>query len=49
MEGRDVTNEERDWLAEHFEGHRSRLRAIAYRILGSSSDADDAVQETRFA
>ena len=34
-----------DWLAERFEEHRSRLRAIAYRILGSPSDADDAVQE----
>src|SRR5262249_7565534 len=33
-----------DWLAERFEEHRSRLRAIAYRILGSASDADDAVQ-----
>ena len=37
--------EERDWLAERFEEHRSRLRAVAYRMLGSVSEADDAVQE----
>ena len=36
---------EGDWLAERFEEHRSRLRAIAYRILGTPNDADDAVQE----
>ena len=34
-----------DWLAERFEEHRTHLRAVAYRILGSASDADDAVQE----
>jgi RNA polymerase sigma-70 factor (ECF subfamily) len=34
-----------DWLAERFEEHRGRLRRIAYRILGSPNDADDAVQE----
>jgi RNA polymerase sigma-70 factor, ECF subfamily len=35
----------RDWLAERFEEHRTRLRAVAYRMLGSLSEADDAVQE----
>jgi len=37
--------DERDWLTERFEEHRPRLRAVAYRILGSRSEADDAVQE----
>ena len=37
--------DDRDWLAERFEEHRSRLRAVAYRMLGSVSEADDAVQE----
>jgi RNA polymerase sigma factor (sigma-70 family) len=36
--------DERDWLAERFQAHRSHLRAVAYRILGSLSEADDAVQ-----
>src|SRR5262245_63121296 len=33
------------WLAEQFEGHRGHLREVAYRMLGSLSEADDAVQE----
>jgi RNA polymerase sigma factor (sigma-70 family) len=37
--------DEHDWLAERFEENRSRLRAVAYRMLGSPSEADDAVQE----
>jgi RNA polymerase sigma factor (sigma-70 family) len=36
---------DRDWLAEQFEAHRRHLRAVAYRMLGSLSEADDAVQE----
>jgi RNA polymerase sigma-70 factor (ECF subfamily) len=36
---------EHDGLAERFEAHRTRLRAVAYRMLGSGSEADDAVQE----
>src|SRR5579859_4825288 len=36
---------ERDWLAEQFGANRSRLRSVAYRMLGSPSEADDAVQE----
>src|ERR687897_2438475 len=37
--------DERDWLVEQFEAHRAHLRAVAYRMLGSLSEADDAVQE----
>lgn len=36
---------ERNWLATQFENNRSHLRAVAYRMLGSLSEADDAVQE----
>jgi RNA polymerase sigma factor (sigma-70 family) len=35
-----------DWLAAAFEQHRDHLRAVAYRLLGSMSDAEDAVQDT---
>jgi RNA polymerase sigma-70 factor, ECF subfamily len=38
--------DERDLLAEHFEESRTHLRAVAYRMLGSVSEADDAVQES---
>ena len=37
-----------DWLATQFDEHRTRLRAVAYRMLGSTSEAEDAVQETWF-
>src|ERR671918_468076 len=37
--------DEQDWLAERFETHRTHLRGVAYRMLGSVSEADDAVQE----
>lgn len=36
---------ERDWMAEQFEENRDHLRGVAYRLLGSSSDADDALQD----
>jgi RNA polymerase sigma factor (sigma-70 family) len=37
--------DEREWLTQRFQEHRPRLRAVAYRMLGSTSEADDAVQE----
>jgi RNA polymerase sigma factor (sigma-70 family) len=40
-----VTVYEDDRLTERFEENRPRLRAVAYRMLGSPSEADDAVQE----
>src|SRR2546423_10564928 len=36
---------EADWLADRFEANRAHLRAVAYRMLGSPTEADDAVQE----
>src|SRR6266581_7689574 len=38
--------DEHDWLAEQFEANRAHLRAVAHRMLGSLSEADDAVQES---
>jgi RNA polymerase sigma factor (sigma-70 family) len=41
-----MTEQERDVLAESFEANRGHLRAVAYRMLGSATEADDAVQES---
>lgn len=38
--------DDHDWLTRRFEEHRPRLRAVAQRLLGSTAEADDAVQET---
>jgi RNA polymerase sigma factor (sigma-70 family) len=44
-ERKDVTVSDEDLLAERFQAHRQHLRAVALRMLGSSHEADDAVQE----
>jgi RNA polymerase sigma factor (sigma-70 family) len=46
VEPMDEHVDERDWLAERFEEQRPHLRAVAYRMLGSLAEADDAVQES---
>src|SRR6516164_7238992 len=38
--------ETHNWLAEHFEARRPHLRAVAYRMLGSLAEAEDAVQDS---
>lgn len=38
--------EDRDWLVEQFEAHRNHLHAVAYRMLGSLNEVDDALQES---
>jgi RNA polymerase sigma factor (sigma-70 family) len=45
-DGGRVTVDDHDWLAARFEENRPHLQAVAYRMLGSRSEADDAVQES---
>jgi DNA-directed RNA polymerase specialized sigma24 family protein len=45
VQQRNVTVDEKKYLTDRFEADRPRLRAVAHRILGSSAEADDAVQE----
>src|SRR6202162_4694162 len=44
-EGIELMNKH-EWLAEQFEANRTHLQAVAYRMLGSLSEVDDAVQES---
>ncbi len=46
MDERNEHTDNQDWLAQRFEAERSHLKAVAYRMLGSPSEADDAVQES---
>lgn len=46
MDERNEQPDRHDWLAERFEAERSHLQAVAYRMLGSQSEAEDAVQES---
>ncbi len=43
--GMEPMKDDAEWLAERFEAHRTQLRTVAYRMLGSLSEADDAVQQ----
>src|SRR5215469_11786786 len=45
MARKEGTVQDHDGLAERFEAHRAHLQAVAYRMLGSPAEADDAVQE----
>src|SRR5690242_18815036 len=45
---KDDEMNEHEWLAEQFEANRAHLQAVAYRMLGSLAEADDAVQESWF-
>src|SRR6202790_686546 len=45
MNRRDDEMDEHEWLAQQFEANRTHLQAVAYRVLGELTEADDAVQE----